>query len=464
MSVAVLIPFASGDAHRVANLEHVTRWYEGQGWPVHVAGDDGHPSGWSKATAVKNALALADPGADTLVIADADCLCDGVVEAVEQVQGRHVWASPHASINRLSLAATRLVLAGEAPHFGMELCFKQYRGVAGGGITVVRRDVYEQVPLDPRFVVTHGEDTSWSLALRCMVGRPWRGAWPLWHLWHPAVPPMGARYAQNKNLHQRYLHARKPAQMRALLAEITDYVPDVGLPREPPRGRCAVVVPVMRRPGNAAPFMASLGASGADAHAYAIADADDTETIEAWRAAGATVLLSDRGSRFGEKVNAGYQRTAEEWMLLVGDDVRFHPGWLQAALDAAGDRYDVVSTNDLARDDLDRLAVHPLIRRSYIDDQGASWDGPGLVAHEGYRHWYVDREWSQVAGDRHALVYAADAVIEHLHPIWGKAATDPVYAAGQAAAQDDHRIYRRRWSVSRRRHFQPHPEPEAASA
>ena len=45
----------------------------------------------------------------------------------------------------------------------------------------------------------------------------------------------------------------------------------------------AVIVPVLGRPGNAAPFMESLKASGAPlARVYAVADADDADTAEAW--------------------------------------------------------------------------------------------------------------------------------------------------------------------------------------
>ena len=117
---------------------------------------------------------------------------------------------------------------------------------------------------------------------------------------------------------------------------------------------CAVVVPVLRRPQNAAPFMASLRASTGMAAAYAVCDLGDAETYLAWTAAGATVIQMDIGNdyervgSFAEKVNLGYRQTRESWLLLVGDDVRFHAGWLDHAQAVAGDRYHVVGTNDLA--------------------------------------------------------------------------------------------------------------------
>ena len=57
----------------------------------------------------------------------------------------------------------------------------------------------------------------------------------------------------------------------------------------------AVIVPVLGRPGSAAPFMESLAASGAPlARVYAVADLDDADTAKAWDEAGAAVLTLDR--------------------------------------------------------------------------------------------------------------------------------------------------------------------------
>src|SRR5262249_39908541 len=59
-------------------------------------------------------------------------------------------------------------------------------------------------------------------------------------------------------------------------------------PEAPPaKGETAVIVPVLGRPQNAAPFMESLKTSGAPlARVYAVADADDEDTVNAWKEAG----------------------------------------------------------------------------------------------------------------------------------------------------------------------------------
>ncbi len=212
----------------------------------------------------------------------------------------------------------------------------------------------------------------------------------------------------------------------------------------------AVIVPVLRRPGNAAPFMASLRASTGLATAYALCSPDDTETIDAWHKVGAEVLRGDDewvdntedqmvARTFAEKANLGYRQTREPWLLLVGDDVRFHPGWLDHAQATAGDRYHVIGTNDLGnpRVTSGEHATHLLIRRSYVDEVGGGWDGPGVVAHEGYRHWFCDDEIVTAAKQRGAWAMSLASKVEHLHPLLGKADMDPVYELGQVSAHAD---------------------------
>jgi hypothetical protein len=212
----------------------------------------------------------------------------------------------------------------------------------------------------------------------------------------------------------------------------------------------AVIVPVMGRPQNAAPFMASLRASTGLATVYAVAYASDTETIDAWSAVGAQVFAK-HAETFAQKVNDGYLYTEEPWLFLVGDDVRFHPGWLDHAQHAAGDTFDVIGTNDLGNPRVTSgdHATHLLIRRSYVDEHGASWDGPKVVCHEGYRHWFVDDEIVTAAKQRSVWAMALGSVVEHLHPAWGKAETDAVYELGQSHADTDRKLFEKRLRQNR---------------
>lgn len=199
-----------------------------------------------------------------------------------------------------------------------------------------------------------------------------------------------------------------------------------------------VIIPALHRPQNVQPLMESLKASTGLATAWFVCEEDDQEEIAAVQANGGRVLFG--GHTFPEKVNSAYKVTAAPWLMLCGDDVRFRPGWLDQALDVAR-RYDgkVIATNDLSNPRVTRgeHATHPLISRSYIDQEGASWDGPGVVCHEGYSHWFCDDEWTEVAKQRGVFQAALGSQVEHMHPLFGKGEDDEVYQLGQKNSKED---------------------------
>lgn len=208
----------------------------------------------------------------------------------------------------------------------------------------------------------------------------------------------------------------------------------------------AVIIPAMRRPKNVAPLMRSLEASTDRATAYFVCDHQDTDQIRAVLATDAQFLINWSSNKtFATKCNLGYRETEEPWLLFVGDDVHFHPGWVEAAL-AAGERGAFVSTNDMGNPRVlaGRHATHPMVARWWLDQHGASWDGPATVCHEGYHHWYVDDEWTSVATSAGQFVYAEDAKVEHMHPVWDKAESDEIYVLGQASSHHDSRLFRDR--------------------
>lgn len=252
-----------------------------------------------------------------------------------------------------------------------------------------------------------------------------------------------------------HVHAGvKTSHLKTIYVSESTYMSELMAP--PATDEVAVIVPVLRRPQNAKPFMESLRASTGLAHVYAMCS-EESDSI-AWCKAGADVVLTnEKKVSFAEKVNLGYrherqfpdQRGREPWIFLVGDDVRFHPGWLDhAQLVARNTGAQVIGTNDLGNERVmsGEHATHMMIAREYIEQQGASWDGPGVVCHEGYRHWFVDDELITVAKQRGTFAPALASIVEHLHPIWGKADNDDTYERGQRYAERDEATFRKRYA------------------
>ena len=159
--------------------------------------------------------------ADVVLVADADVWTDDIYEAVAEVQAGAAWAVPHRGVYRLTEQATRELVLGE-PWEHLETVERPYLGVEGGGIVVIHRSLLLQVPLDPRFVGWGQEDESHGIALRTLLGPPWRGKAPLAHLWHPPQSRISRTRGSEEGwrLRRRYLKAqRDPRAMRALLEE-----------------------------------------------------------------------------------------------------------------------------------------------------------------------------------------------------------------------------------------------------
>lgn len=204
----------------------------------------------------------------------------------------------------------------------------------------------------------------------------------------------------------------------------------------------AILIPVLRRPHRVGAVLRSIRASTPDARVLFICDPDDEQQQAAVTAAGETPVIY--GGSYAVKINAGIKRTTEPLLFLGADDLHFHAGWLPAAASHMTGRIGVVGTNDLGnrRVVAGEHATHSLIARWYADL--GTIDEAGKVLHEGYRHCFCDDELVATAKHRGAWAFADDAVVEHLHPDWGKASRDAVYDKGQATFRWDRRVHRGR--------------------
>lgn len=232
-----------------------------------------------------------------------------------------------------------------------------------------------------------------------------------------------------------------------------------------------VVVPVLRRPRRAAPLAASLAASveQVELGLLFVCSPEDDEQIEACDALrrpenapeglvsiGYAVIDWQVGpGDWARKINFAYRLSLEPWVFTGADDLCFHPGWADRALEIAEQTgAGVIGTNDLGnpRVTSGKHSTHSLVARAYADERGTV-DGPGAVVSEVYAHNFVDDELVATARARGAYAFAADSRVEHLHPNWRKSRTDDVYAIGEATFHEDRiRFARRRrlWLGGRR--------------
>jgi glycosyl transferase family 2 len=215
-----------------------------------------------------------------------------------------------------------------------------------------------------------------------------------------------------------------------------------------------VVIPVLNRPQNAQPVIASLERS--DPHGLCrplfVCSPEDDAEIAACRRTGADLLILDTlpgPGDFARKIQAGFDATDEPFVFQAADDVEFTEGWAEAALYAIDKDggYGVCGTDDRANPVVKRglHSTHSLIRRAYVEECGASWDGPGTVFSTAYAHQWCDTELVELARLRGCFTFARGSVVLHHHPFYDRTvARDETYERGLRDGQADRDLFHAR--------------------
>jgi glycosyltransferase involved in cell wall biosynthesis len=181
------------------------------------------------------------------------------------------------------------------------------------------------------------------------------------------------------------------------------------------------------------------------------------DSFEATKPEGATARTGKPSRTYAQNVNALLEDSDADWVLIVGDDVEFTPGWFEEARKLS-DRYDVIGTNDSEPDRVrntdvaaGRHADHFFVRRSYIDDEGASLDGPGSLMAEVYGHWYTDKELVELAKARKVYGHAHECRIIHHHPGYDgdedSRQADPIYRKALDTSEADRKAFLKRLPI-----------------
>ena len=208
----------------------------------------------------------------------------------------------------------------------------------------------------------------------------------------------------------------------------------------------AIFIPTYQRAHRIAALVGNIRETTDGAYRlYFITVEDDARTQAAVDATGEQCLINTGQPTYAGAINAAFHATDEPYFFCGADDLRFHPGWLIHALGAMTDGIGVVGVNDLAYVDAIEgvTAPHFLVRRRYIAQYSGVIDQPGAVL-SAYNHNYTDTEFIATARARRMYRYCSEAIVEHLHPLWGKAADDPIYEKGREHIDEDMQRYIRR--------------------
>lgn len=214
-----------------------------------------------------------------------------------------------------------------------------------------------------------------------------------------------------------------------------------------------ILVPMLGRPHRVRPLLDSIQeATPAASVLFLLSQTDTTvrRTVEATGQPSHIVPYLSVGD-YAMKINRGIAATDHPLIFTGADDLRFWPGWLQAALDALAPGIGVVGTNDLGNPRVmaGDHATHFLVTREYAQRGTVDQPNSGMLMHPEYPHEFVDDELVGTAKKRGAWAMALDAHVEHLHPHWGKAKMDRLYSQQPYRMRLGQAIYRRRrllWS------------------
>lgn len=204
--------------------------------------------------------------------------------------------------------------------------------------------------------------------------------------------------------------------------------------------RMAVMVPSRGRPQNIVELAEAWEATGAEAHMIVVVDEDDPTVGDYTRLqlppGGVVYVVEPR--RLGGALNHVAPILAEVYDVIgfMGDDHRPRTeGWdarFAAVLDLEAD---IVYGNDLVQGPALPTAV-------FMDSRIVRTLGHFVLP--GQIHLWMDNYWKTLGEQLGTLRYLPDVVIEHVHPITGKAEWDEHYVANNAVDvwENDERIYK----------------------
>ena len=183
-----------------------------------------------------------------------------------------------------------------------------------------------------------------------------------------------------------------------------------------------VLVPSRNRPGSIAELIKSFDETKTESDLIVIID-DDEPQMDAYLELGCDVLMVEKqGKGMAKPLNFAANLYADKYrhFAFLGDDHRPRTmNWdvhFLNKLDELGTG--LVYGNDLLQGE--NLATAVAMTGNIVKALG------GMVP-QGMIHLYLDNFWMTLGRDLKALAYLPEVILEHLHPVAGKAEWDDQY-------------------------------------
>lgn len=217
----------------------------------------------------------------------------------------------------------------------------------------------------------------------------------------------------------------------------------------------AVLCPVLARPHRVAPLIESVRAAAKVTPCRVVfiaTEGDDAEIAairEAQQNSPDVVLHTTRvdSNSYAKKINYGFAQTTEPFVFMAADDLAFRPGCFERMLAVHLETGACMVGCDDGGHGGTRTgehSTHSLVARAYGECGTIDEEDSGKLLHDGFAHWFCDTEAVATAKARGTYAHAPDALVEHLHPNWQKAAQDSTYSRGQSFIAQDRALFESR--------------------
>ena len=191
--------------------------------------------------------------------------------------------------------------------------------------------------------------------------------------------------------------------------------------------KMCVVVPSRGRPENAERLAQAFKDTGAEADLYIVIDNDDPKWNEYAKSENYKKLPADnKTGGCAKSLNTGAVLLLDitkyplyDYFVFMGDDhIPRTPGWDKAFIQALGSNTGIVYGDDLLQG-ANLPTAYGMTRDLVNELRGMTF--PGCV------HLFFDNFVKQLGLDLEYLKYLPDVIIEHMHPVAGKAEMDEGY-------------------------------------